>query len=65
MTLDEKVFSIYTRSLLHTKNAMKRYKGMKDNAVANEEINMYDINQLVSATNLGTEDIIEYINGIK
>ena len=48
------MFSIYTNSLLHSKNAMHKYKGTEkteDNTEINE-INIYSLNSLLTATSL-------------
>jgi hypothetical protein len=44
---------------------MKRYNEMKENAVAEDEINIYNISSLMSATNLTKENIEEYIDKIR
>lgn len=69
VSLDEKVFSIYTKSLLHSTNVLHKYKfnnmlqsdKNKTMGDSNDEINIKDIQSMLTTTSLTPEYVHSFL----
>lgn len=59
--LNDQVFSIYTNSLLHAKNAMYKYQTDVNSTLDSNDINIYSLTSLLHATSLTVSQIEQYL----